>query len=161
MSTNGAEKMKHLARLGVTLTAVAVALCCFGCPGVITVPAPCASDADCPEGIACIYPNGMDETGISDEDETSTGTPAPCNADEDCPEGIACVFANGMDQDGFCDVEETQVTVPAPCASDADCCAAVDCNAEADNTVRAGCCDPLCFRTCLDGECVTACESDE
>ncbi len=50
------------------------------------------------------------------------------------------------------------------CASDADCCAAVDCDAEADNTdpvdptVRAGCCDPLCDRTCIDGECVTVCE---
>ncbi len=53
------------------------------------------------------------------------------------------------------------LAITSSCASDADCCAAVDCNAEADNTVRAGCCDPLCFRTCLDGECVTACESDE
>ena len=67
MSTNGAEKMKHIARLGVTLTAVAVALCCFGCPGVMAVPAPCASDADCPEGIACISPN---EVGFCDVEET-------------------------------------------------------------------------------------------
>ncbi len=47
---------------------------------------------------------------------------------------------------------------PSSCASDADCCAAVDCEAEADNTVRAGCCDPLCDRTCIDGECFTVCE---
>ena len=70
MSANGEEKMKHIARLGVTLTVVAVALCCFGCPGVMTVPAPCASDADCPEGIACIFPNGMDEPGFCDVEET-------------------------------------------------------------------------------------------
>ncbi len=102
MSANGEEKMKHIDRLGVTLTVVAVALCCFGCPGVMTVPAPCASDADCPEGIACIFPNGMDEPGFCEE--TQPPVPAPCASDADCPEGIAC-SSNGV---GFCDVEETQ-----------------------------------------------------
>ncbi|MCH7527616.1 MAG: hypothetical protein IID39_09275 [Planctomycetes bacterium] len=76
----------------------------------IGTPAPCSNDADCPEGIACIFPNGMDQMGICDVDETqvSTGTPAPCDADEDCPEDIGCIFPNGTDQPGICDLEETQ-----------------------------------------------------
>lgn len=75
----------------------------------IGVPAPCSNDEDCGDGIACIFPNGEDQAGFCDVDETqvSTGTPAPCSTDEDCPEGIACVLADGTDQDGFCDIEET------------------------------------------------------
>lgn len=69
MSTNGEEEMKHTARLGVTLTAVAAVLCCAGCPEVLTVPAPCTSDEDCGGEITCIFPNGPEEAGICDVDE--------------------------------------------------------------------------------------------
>ncbi len=97
--------------LGLTCT------CLLGCPVVFSggltgsaTPAPCTADADCPDGIACLFPNGSGQPGICDVDETtvSTGVPAPCNGDGDCPEGIACVFADGVDRDGFCDVDETQ-----------------------------------------------------
>ena len=99
------------------LLAVVVLVCC-GCPGIlpgavedIGTPAPCNATEDCPVGVACIFPNGMDQVGFCDMDETQVtmGTPAPCNGPEDCPEGIGCVFANEGDESGFCDVEETQV----------------------------------------------------
>ena len=107
--------MKSNYRFILALTLAVPSLFLLGCPGVYpggttgtTTPAPCSVDADCGDGIACIFPNGPDQPGICDVDETqvSTGTPAPCNADEDCPEGIDCVFPNGMDEGGFCDVEE-------------------------------------------------------
>ncbi len=107
--------MKPTYRFILTLTLALVFLCLLGCPGVFpggmtgtTTPAPCSVDADCGDGIACIFPNGTDQPGICDVDETevSTGTPAPCNADEDCPEGIDCIFPNGTDQEGFCDIDE-------------------------------------------------------
>ena len=109
--------MKFAIRATATLIVGLSFMCLLGCPAVLpggitalTTPLPCAVDTDCPDGIACIFPNGKDQSGISDVDETqvSTGTPAPCSSDEDCLDGIACVFANGMDQDGFCDIEETQ-----------------------------------------------------
>ena len=109
--------MKFATRAAATLTLGLTCMCLLGCPGVITggvadltTPAQCTVDTDCPDGIACIFPNGIDQPGICDVDETQVtiGVPAPCNGDEDCPEGIACLFANGTDQDGFCDIEETQ-----------------------------------------------------
>ncbi len=109
--------MKFATRATATLTLGLACTCLLGCPGVLpggmtdsTIPAPCTVDTGCPNSIACIFPNGTDQPGICDVDEThvSTGAPVPCSGDEDCPEGIACVFANGMDQDGFCDIEETQ-----------------------------------------------------
>ncbi len=108
--------MKADYRFIPTLTLARASLCLLGCPAApdgsadITTPAPCTVETDCPDGIACVFPNGTDQPGICDVDETlvSTGTPAPCNADEDCPEGIGCVFPNGTNQDGFCDIDETQ-----------------------------------------------------
>ena len=102
--------MKHTARLSVTLTAVAAILCCAGCPDVLTVPAPCMTDEDCGGEIACIFPNGVDEPGICDVDETQVtlGTPAPCASDADCGGEIACIFPNGPEQGGICDVDEVQ-----------------------------------------------------
>ncbi|MHC5109263.1 MAG: hypothetical protein ACYTHJ_05235 [Planctomycetota bacterium] len=90
-----------------------------GCPGVIpdslpdmTTPAPCSGDADCPDGIACIFPNGEDQGGICDVDETqvTTGAPAPCTSNQDCPDGVIGVLAREMDTEGFCDIEETRVS---------------------------------------------------
>ncbi len=107
--------MKFATRATGTLALGLSLMCLLGCPFVVpggpadlTTPAPCTVDTDCGDGIACIFPNGEDQPGICDVDETqvSTGTPAPCNGDADCPDGIACVFANGTDQDGFCDVDE-------------------------------------------------------
>ena len=98
-------------RFSPTLTLALLSLCLLGCPMTDSAtPVPCTMDTDCPDGIACVFPNGTDQPGICDVDETqvSTGTPAPCNADEDCPVGISCVFPNGTDQDGFCDIDETQ-----------------------------------------------------
>lgn len=108
MSTNGEEEMKHTARLGITLAAVAAVLCCAGCPDVLRVPAPCTSDEDCGGEITCRFPNGVDEPGICDVDETqvTTGTPAPCASDEDCGGEIACLFPNGPEEAGICDVDE-------------------------------------------------------
>ena len=109
--------MKFAARTTAILTLGLTFLCLLGCPGVmpdgmadLTTPAPCTTGADCPDGVACIFPSGMDQEGFCDVDDTqvTTGAPAPCSSNEDCPEGIACVFANGMDQGGFCDVEEMQ-----------------------------------------------------
>ncbi len=109
--------MNFVARATATVALVLTSNCLIGRPRVLpdgmadlTTPAPCIVDSDCPDAIACVFPNGTDQEGFCDVDETkvSTGIPAPCNADEDCPDGIACVFANGMDQDGFCDIEETQ-----------------------------------------------------
>ena len=109
--------MKLATRVSTTVAVGIAFLLVPGCPGIfpgemtdIGTPAPCSNDADCPEGIACIFPNGMDQMGICDVDETqvSTGTPAPCDADEDCPEDIGCIFPNGTDQPGICDLEETQ-----------------------------------------------------
>lgn len=108
--------MKIATRVTATLTLGLSFICLLGCPIVrpggntdMTTPAACTVDTDCPDGIACIFPNGEDQAGFCDVDETqvSTGTPAPCNGDADCPEGIACLFANGSDQDGFCDIQET------------------------------------------------------
>lgn len=107
--------MRFATRATGTLILGLSVMCLLGCPLLVpgdptglTTPAPCAVDTDCGGDIACIFPNGEDQPGICDVDETqvSTGTPAPCNADADCPDGIACVFANGTDQDGFCDIEE-------------------------------------------------------
>ena len=102
--------------VGRVLATVAVLVCC-GCPGILGgveglgTPAPCTADADCPDGISCMFANEGDESGFCDVDETqvTTGVPAPCNADEDCPEGIGCTFANEGDESGFCDIDETQV----------------------------------------------------
>ena len=108
--------MNFAARTTATVALVFTSICLIGCPGVIpdgmadlTTPAPCTVDSDCPDGIACVFPDGTDQDGFCDVDETlvSTGAPAMCNADEDCPEGIACVLANETDASGFCDVEET------------------------------------------------------
>ena len=107
--------MKAAYRFIPTLTLGLASFLLLGCPVVTdgtadtTTPAPCTGETDCPDGIACVFPNGTDQPGFCDVDETqiSTGTPVPCSTDEDCPEGIGCVFANGTDQDGFCDVDET------------------------------------------------------
>lgn len=108
--------MKLVTRTAATVALGLTSICMIGCPGVIpdgmadlTTPAPCTVDSDCPDGIACVFPDGTDQDGFCDVDETlvSTGAPAMCNADEDCPEGIACVLANETDASGFCDVEET------------------------------------------------------
>ena len=108
--------MKSATRAAATLAIGLTATLLIGCPGILpdgmadlTTPAPCLMDAECPDGVTCVFPNGTDQEGFCDVDETqvSTGAPALCNADEDCPVGIACVIANGMDQNGFCDVEET------------------------------------------------------
>ena len=110
--------MKFTDRVTVSIALGLSCLCVVGCPGVLpdgiadaTTPAPCTADADCGDAVACIFPNGTDQQGICDVDETqvSTGVPAPCNAADDCPDGIVCVFADGTDQDGFCDIDETQV----------------------------------------------------
>ena len=106
--------MKAAYRLIATLALALPFFFLLGCPVVpdgtadTTTPAPCSVQTDCPDGIECVFPNGTDQPGFCDVDETqvSTGTPAPCNADEDCPEGIGCVFLSGTDQDGFCDVDE-------------------------------------------------------
>ena len=71
-------------------------------------PAPCTSDADCPEGVVCNFFNGEDESGTCDVEETSSPTPAPCTSDEDCPDEVACIFPSGPGESGFCDVDETQ-----------------------------------------------------
>ena len=108
--------MKTVTRATATVALVLTSICLIGCPGVLpdgmadlTTPAPCTVDTDCPEGIACIFPNGEDQGGICDVDETqvTTGAPAMCSTDADCPNGIACVLANETDANGFCDVEET------------------------------------------------------
>ena len=108
--------MKFSTRTTATAALGLTSICLIGCPGILpngmvdlTTPAPCTVDTDCPEGIACVFPDGTDQDGFCDVDETqvSTGVPAMCNADEDCPEGITCVFANEADPSGFCDVEET------------------------------------------------------
>lgn len=92
-------------------------LVCRGCPGTgpdgtttLGTPAQCSAAGDCGEGIACLFPNGMDQPGVCDVEEiqVSSGTPALCNSDEDCPEGIGCIFTDGEDLIGYCDVEETQ-----------------------------------------------------
>ena len=103
--------------VGRTLVAIAI-VACWGCPlvpapdgpGDAATPAPCTTNQDCPDGIACVFPNGTDPPGFCDVDETevTTGTPAPCNTDEECPEGIGCIFPDGPDQAGFCDIEEMQ-----------------------------------------------------
>ena len=48
-----------------------------GCPVILPgdmpsseVPAPCNSDEDCPAGIACVLPDGEDQPGLCDVDET-------------------------------------------------------------------------------------------
>ncbi len=108
--------MKNLARTAATVALVFTSIYLIGCPGILpdgmadlTTPAPCTVDTDCPDGIACVFPEGADQDGFCDVDETqvSTGVPAMCDDDEDCPEGIVCVFANEADPSGFCDVEET------------------------------------------------------
>ena len=109
--------MKSATRASATLAVGLSIMCLLGCPFLspsgttdMTTPAPCTVDSECGDGIACIFPNGEDQPGICDVDETqvSTGTPAPCNDDMDCPNGIACVFADESDQVGFCDIEEMQ-----------------------------------------------------
>ncbi len=106
--------MKDSSRVTTMMTVGFGLVFLVGCPGVmpdgspdLTTPAPCSNDADCPEGIACVLPNGEDQGGFCDVDDTqvTTGTPAPCSSDADCPEGVACLFADGG-QDGFCDVDE-------------------------------------------------------
>lgn len=73
-------------------------------------PAPCEDETDCPEGIACIIPDGEDGPGFCDVEEMgispSSAAPAPCMSSDECPEGIDCVFPNGSDGFGFCDVNE-------------------------------------------------------
>jgi len=109
--------MKTAIRASATLAFGLGCMCMFGCPVVVpdgstdmTTPAACTSDTDCPDGIACLFPDGEDQTGYCDVDETqvSSGMPAMCDGDGDCPDGIACVFANETDQVGFCDVADTQ-----------------------------------------------------
>jgi hypothetical protein len=108
--------MKFGTRAAATLSLGISLICIFGCPIAfpggtpdMTAPVPCIVDSDCPDGIACIFPDGTDNDGFCDVDETqvSTGAPAMCSIDEDCPDGIACVFANETEANGFCDVEET------------------------------------------------------
>ena len=107
--------MKSVTRAAATLALGLTASLLIGCPGVtdgmaeLTTPAPCTLDSDCPDGIACVFPDGTDQEGFCDVDETqvSIGAPAMCGSDEDCPAGVACVFANEADASGFCDVEET------------------------------------------------------
>ncbi len=106
--------MKAVYRMIPRLTRALPSCLLLGCPVApdgsadMATPAPCTVQTDCPDGIACVFPNGTDQPGFCDVDETqvSTGTPAPCNADEDCPEGIGCVFPSGTDEAGFCDVDE-------------------------------------------------------
>lgn len=107
--------MKATYRSILALALALPSLFILGCPGVFSggmtdapTPAPCRVDTDCGDEIACIFPNGTDQPGICDVDETqvSTGTPAPCSADDECPDGIDCVFPNGTDQEGFCDIDE-------------------------------------------------------
>ena len=109
--------MKTTARPGISLLLGAAVLCSYGCPGILpdgsdgsATPAPCSSGDDCPEDIACIFPNGMDEPGFCDVEETqvTSGVPAPCVLDEDCPDGVSCIFPNGTDLPGICDIEELQ-----------------------------------------------------
>lgn len=107
-------------------------------------PAPCDHDSDCPDGIACVFPNGAGSNGFCNVNEmevadagtdsgagTSSAAPAPCLRDGDCPGGIVCIFPNGDDAPGFCDVDEMIVSPsaasPAPCTSDDDCPADIDC----------------------------------
>lgn len=109
--------MKTTGRLVVSLVFGAAILCMYGCPVITnggvsaTTPAPCSSDDDCPEGIACLFPSGTDQPGICDVDETqvTSGTPAPCMSDGECPDGVSCIFAGGADQPGFCDIQEQEV----------------------------------------------------
>ncbi len=74
------------------------------------VPAPCTSDADCPDGIECIALDGGDFKVCNIDDTQvqppSSAAPAPCMSDDECPEGIACMRADGEDF-GFCAVDET------------------------------------------------------
>lgn len=68
--------MKVLFR-GATVTAIGLAVACgLGCQAVTddggitnAVPAPCTSDADCGDGITCLFPNGANEAGICDVTE--------------------------------------------------------------------------------------------
>ena len=110
---------------------------------------------ECDEGEFCKLEPGSCEEADAIGECIFSGDVCPDNLEPVCGcdgetysnDCFAYVAGVNIDHDGECS-----------CTTDADCCAAVDCDAEADNTVRAGCCDPLCDRTCIDGECVTVCE---
>ena len=107
--------MRMFIRLGLAIVVVSTIVSLHACGpsggedttnGEAT-PAPCTSDADCPEGVACTFFNGEDESGFCDVEETSSPTPAPCTSDEDCGDEVAYIFPNGPDESGICDVDET------------------------------------------------------
>ncbi len=67
--------MKAAYRFVPTLAVALPSLCLLGCPAApdgsadITTPAPCTVETDCPDGIACVFPNGTDQPGFCDVDE--------------------------------------------------------------------------------------------
>lgn len=68
--------MKKLYRTAAIAAIGFTVACGFGCPSVTedggidnAVPAPCSADDECPEGIACLFPNGADQSGFCDVTE--------------------------------------------------------------------------------------------
>ena len=82
-------------------------------------PAPCKDDDDCPEGIACAFPEQGGDIGFCDVNEmvtgedsgpvVSTGAPALCNDAGDCPPGIECKSWSAAGGPGYCAVDEMVV----------------------------------------------------
>jgi len=68
--------MKLTGRIGF-LVLIPIILLVAACPTVvhtdppsIGTPSPCNSDEDCPDGVACVIPEGGEQTGFCDVDET-------------------------------------------------------------------------------------------
>jgi len=68
--------MRSACRIGC-LVLMPCILLVAGCPTLVPgdtpsigTPAPCNSDEDCPDGITCVLPDGGEEPGFCDVDET-------------------------------------------------------------------------------------------